>query len=58
MWQKWVNGILGLWVIISPFVISGTALLWSNVVSGIVIAVLSLAASSSQSSCKEASKEA
>ncbi|MGH8101046.1 MAG: SPW repeat protein [Chthoniobacterales bacterium] len=41
----WINVLLGIWVIISPFVL-GFALLpramWNNVVAGIIVAVLAL----------------
>jgi F0F1-type ATP synthase membrane subunit c/vacuolar-type H+-ATPase subunit K len=40
----WVNLVLGIWLIISPFVIgfAGTGLSRSNVIFGIIIAILSL----------------
>lgn len=41
MWQQWVNGILGLWVLIVPFLgLTGQAYVWTLAVTGIVIAVL------------------
>ena len=40
MWQNWVNGILGLWVILMPFLGFGPYLRTLMIVSGIVIAVL------------------
>jgi len=41
MWKNWLNGILGLWVLISPFVgLSGGAMQTNLVIVGIVIAVL------------------
>ena len=41
MWQQWINAILGLWVIAVPFIgISGSALIWTLAITGIVIAVL------------------
>lgn len=41
MWKQWVNGVLGLWVILMPYVLPpGSAHQISMVVSGIVIAVL------------------
>jgi hypothetical protein len=42
-WEEWVNLIVGLWVLISPWVLgftAATAALWSHVVIGIVVAVL------------------
>jgi hypothetical protein len=41
MWQQWVNAILGLWVIAVPFTgLAGNTLMWTLVVTGIVVAVL------------------
>ncbi len=40
----WVNFILGIWLIISPFVIgfrTSPALVWNNIIAGIVVAVVS-----------------
>ncbi len=43
MWQQWINALLGLWTIVVPFLgITGTALSWTLVVTGVAIAVLSL----------------
>ncbi len=42
---SWVNFILGLWLIISPFVLvfrGVTQALWDNVIVGIVIAILAI----------------
>jgi len=40
MWQSWVTGIVGIWLIISSFidVLRGT---WNLLIFGIVVAVLS-----------------
>ncbi len=41
MWQQWVNGILGLWVIVVPFLgLTAQAFTWTLVVTGLVVAVL------------------
>jgi hypothetical protein len=43
----WINAILGLWLLISPFVLGGSAVmaaLWSDVVLGIVALVLGVVA--------------
>ena len=41
MWQQWGNGILGLWIILLPFLgITGDAYLWTLALSGSVIAIL------------------
>lgn len=43
-WLSWLAALVGLWVLASPFVLSGPiasgTAMWSNVVAGIVIAVL------------------
>ncbi|MFH1226053.1 MAG: SPW repeat protein [bacterium] len=41
MWQVWLNGLIGLWLILSAFLgFEGPALIWNLVVSGIVVAIL------------------
>lgn len=43
-WAGWIAALFGLWVLVSPFVLSGAlgsgSALYSNVISGIVVAVL------------------
>lgn len=43
-WASWLAGLVGLWVLVSPFVLEGTITegnpMWSNVVGGLVILVL------------------
>lgn len=43
-WRSWIAALLGLWVLVSPFVLSGSitegAPFWSNVVTGILVTVL------------------
>jgi len=42
-WEEWVNLVLGLWVIASPFVLhftSDVGALWTHVVIGLAVAVL------------------
>jgi len=41
-WQHWVNAVLGLWVLAVPFFfgIADTSLMWTLVISGLVIAAL------------------
>ena len=46
--MKWLNVLLGLWVVVSPFLITGGGLKWSNVIVGIVIAVLAYMATSAK----------
>ena len=42
-WLSWVNFIVGLWVIVSPFVFAQMpiAAIWDGVITGIVAAILS-----------------
>ncbi len=44
MWQGWINGILGLWLIVAAFVIAGskTGNLINGLITGIVLLVLGL----------------
>lgn len=43
MWKQWVNAILGLAVLATPFLtLSTTALMWTLVVAGAVVLVLSI----------------
>jgi hypothetical protein len=42
---SWINIVLGIWVIISPFVVQFTrfpAAVWNNIIVGIVIAILAI----------------
>jgi hypothetical protein len=50
MWQDWVNGIVGLWVIVVPFLgLTGASLMWTLVVTGVVVAVLAFWSGAQQS---------
>ena len=41
MWQQWINGILGLWVIVVPYLgLTSTQFAWTLTITGIVIAIL------------------
>jgi hypothetical protein len=41
MWQHWVNGILGLLVVVLPFLgLDAVTMTWTLAVTGIVIAIL------------------
>ena len=43
MWQQWVNAIIGLAVIATPFLaLSAAALTWTLVVAGAVVAILAV----------------
>ena len=41
MWQDWVNGILGLVVLVAAFMgLTGSSMVWTFAVLGVVIAVV------------------
>ena len=42
VWEEWLNLIVGLWLIVSPWVLKfqGTRAMWVDVVIGIIVAVL------------------
>ncbi len=43
MWKGWVNGILGLWLIIAAFLkFSATAVLWDNLIVGIIVGIIGI----------------
>jgi hypothetical protein len=49
MWQDWINGLLGIWVIISPYLGMSESGLKSNlVITGIVIVILAVWAAMSR----------
>ena len=47
---SWTNVILGIWMIISPFALGAmtTAVLWNNILLGIVIALIAIGSASSR----------
>jgi hypothetical protein len=47
---SWANVILGIWMIISPFALGAmtTAVLWNNILLGIVIALIAIGSASSR----------
>ncbi|MDR3571807.1 MAG: hypothetical protein P4L81_06480 [Candidatus Pacebacteria bacterium] len=54
MWQQWVNAILGLWVIAVPFIgITGSAMVWTLAITGVVIAVLGVWGAQQEQSLEE-----
>ena len=41
MWQQWINGLLGIWLIVLPFAAGlGTGVTWALVITGAAITVL------------------
>jgi hypothetical protein len=43
MWLSWLSALLGLWLIVSPFILGFTGLttaFWNNIILGIIVAVL------------------
>jgi uncharacterized membrane protein YccC len=58
-WQGWVAGLLGLWTIIAAFIpglLTGSGLLWNNVIVGAVIALAGFAALGGSKRGKEPSE--
>lgn len=41
-WPSWLNGLAGVWLIISPFILSyaGTASYWNQIIFGVIVAIL------------------
>ncbi|GMA52296.1 hypothetical protein GCM10025857_36530 [Alicyclobacillus contaminans] len=45
MWQLWLSGIIGLWVLISPWVYGfsdNTGGLWNSIVFGVILVILAI----------------
>lgn len=43
MWQQWVNAVLGLAIIVVPFLgLTSTSLMWTLIVGGLAVAILAL----------------
>jgi hypothetical protein len=55
-WTSWVNFALGIWLIISPWVVgfrTSPALTWNNVIVGIVVAIVSAVGATRRTSAVE-----
>lgn len=42
-WEEWINALLGVWVVVSPWILGFSAVLaavWSHVILGVLIAAL------------------
>lgn len=47
MWQAWLSVILGIWLILAPFLLNFTgAARWNSLVVGIIVAIVSFWANS------------
>ncbi len=58
MWQQWVQALLGLWVIIVPFIgLTGNALSWTLAVTGIIIAALGVWGATRQDMGEDAERD-
>jgi hypothetical protein len=54
MWQQWINGILGLFVLVLAFIgLSGTTLTWTLAITGAVVAILGFWGASAHDSSME-----
>ncbi|EKD59062.1 MAG: hypothetical protein ACD_56C00003G0013 [uncultured bacterium] len=52
LWASWVNGILGVWLLVTPIFVTGmaAAVLWNSIIVGIVILATAIWAGMSSSS--------
>ena len=44
-WEEWVNVVLGIWLVVSPFILGFNGLmnaLWNQVVVGVVVGILAI----------------
>ncbi len=49
MWQNWVNLILAIWIVVSPFFLTAPqSMMWSNVIAGIIVGILAVWAANSK----------
>ncbi|KKQ45891.1 MAG: hypothetical protein US63_C0009G0002 [Candidatus Moranbacteria bacterium GW2011_GWC2_37_8] len=51
-WVSWVNGILGVWMLVTPIFVTGmtAAVLWNSIILGVVILTMAIWAGMSSSS--------
>ena len=42
MWQHYINGLAGLWLVISAYILSGAAVQTNVIVTGLVVLVLAI----------------
>ncbi len=45
MWQTWLSGLIGIWLIVSPWVYDvadNTGVLWNSIVFGAIILILAI----------------
>ncbi|MGC4377302.1 SPW repeat protein [Fictibacillus sp. Mic-4] len=45
MWQTWLSGLIGIWLIISPWIYKfdgNNGALWNNIVFGAIILILAI----------------
>jgi len=58
VWASWVNLVLGIWLVISPFVFLYTnlAAIWMSIIAGLVIGILSIASANETQRYLNASK--
>lgn len=41
MWQQWINGLLGLWLMIVPFLaMTQQSFMWVVMITGLIVAIL------------------
>lgn len=45
MWQQWLTGLIGIWIIVSPWVYKFsnlTGALWNSIIFGVIIVILAI----------------
>jgi len=45
MWQLWLSGIIGIWLIVSPWVYgfaNNTGALWNSIIFGVIVLILAI----------------
>jgi hypothetical protein len=55
MWQLWLTGLIGVWLIISPWVYgftSNAGAMWNSVIFGIIVLILAIWSGSANESNK------
>ncbi|WP_423798071.1 SPW repeat protein [Neobacillus sp. SAB-20_R2A] len=55
MWQLWLTGLIGIWLIISPWVYgfsSNAGAMWNSVIFGIIVFILAIWVGTGQKNSK------
>ncbi|MCM3569951.1 SPW repeat protein [Neobacillus mesonae] len=55
MWQLWLTGLIGIWLIVSPWVYSfssNSGAMWNSIIFGIIVLILAIWSSAANKSNK------